>query len=71
MAKFLKQTGESGYFDIRLTTDEASALLEALDHGTRWRLENPQKIHPDLSVATEKIMRGWIIMARDQNNALI
>ena len=82
MANFLKQTGESGYFDIRLTTGEAIALLDALDQGNRWRHENPQvesglqnpqptKPHPELQAATEKIARGWMIMTRDGNNELV
>ena len=63
MANFLKQTGESGYFDIRLTTGEAIALLDALDQGN--------EPHPELQAATEKIARGWMIMTRDGNNELV
>jgi len=79
---FLKQTGEKGYFDIRLTTGEAAALLEALDQADMWRYENPQtdsglqnppptKPHPELQAATEKVARGWMIMTRDGNNELV
>ena len=82
MAKFLEQTGEGGYFDIRLTTGEAIALLDALDQAEKWRHENPQidsglqnppptKPHPELRAANEKILRGWMIMTRDGKNTLI
>jgi|TARA_R100001480_G_scaffold61521_2_gene73963 hypothetical protein len=71
MADFLKQTGEGGYFDIRLTTGEAIALLDSLSQGEHFRSENKDKPHPELRAATEKIARGWMIMTRDGNNELV
>jgi len=71
MKKFLEQTGEKGYFDIRLTTGEAIALLDSLSQGEYFRSENGDKPHPELQSASEKISRGWMIMTRDGNNKLV
>lgn len=74
---YLTQDGNGQYFDVRLTTAEAIAIVDAvglvknllvqLDMVPEKELTNSTF----LSMATEKIFRGYMITTRDKSNSLV
>ena len=73
---YLTQDGNEQYFDVRLTLEEAIAIVDAvgLVKNLMVQLEmNPEKelTNPAfLNMATEKIFRGYVITTRDKSNSL-
>lgn len=73
---YLTQDGNGKYFDVRLTLEEAIAIVDAvgLVKNLMVQLEmNPEKelTNPAfLNMATEKIFRGYVITTRDKSNSL-
>ena len=73
---YLTQDGNGQYFDVRLTLEEAIAIVDAvgLVKNLMVQLEmNPEKelTNPTfLNMATEKIFRGYVITTKDKSNSL-
>lgn len=74
---YLKQDGNGQYFDVRLTTAEAIAVVDAVELVKNLLVQLdmvPEKELTNstfLSMATEKIFRGYVITTRDKSNSLV
>jgi hypothetical protein len=72
----LKQTGDSRYFDIRLTLGEAIALVDANDQlqnlMAQYEMKRGELTNPsDLDAAIRKIFRGYQLTIQNQSNELV